>query len=74
MAVVLNDRQDYFAPTIDIAARVRALADSRAIRATGPVVTHPQASTLLASSGLSPVPQLRALRGIAGELPVYEIP
>ena len=74
LAVVLNDRQDYFGTTVNIAARVQALADSRAILATGPVVTHPQASTLLASSGLSPVPQLRALRGIAGELPVYEIP
>src|SRR6516225_6608550 len=74
LAVVLNDRQDYFGTTVNIASRVQALADSRAILATGPVVTHPQASTLLASSGLSPVPQLRALRGIAGELPVYEIP
>jgi class 3 adenylate cyclase len=74
LAVVLNDRQDYFGTTVNIAARVQALADSRAILATGPVVTHPEASTLLASSGLSPVPQLRALRGIAGELPVYEIP
>ena len=74
LAVVLNDRQDYFGTTVNIAARVQALADSRAILATGPVITHPQASTLLASSGLSPVPQLRALRGIAGELPVYEIP
>jgi class 3 adenylate cyclase len=74
LAVVLNDRQDYFGTTVNIAARVQALADSRAILATGPVVTHPQASNLLASSGLSPVPQLRALRGIAGELPVYEIP
>jgi class 3 adenylate cyclase len=74
LAVVLNDRQDYFGTTVNIAARVQALADSRAILATGPVVTHPQASTLLANSGLSPVPQLRALRGIAGELPVYEIP
>ena len=74
LAVVLNDRQDYFGTTVNIAARVQALADSRAILATGPVVTHPQASTLLASSGLSPVPQLRALRGIAEELAVYEIP
>jgi class 3 adenylate cyclase len=74
LAVVLNDRQDYFGTTVNIAARVQALADSRAILATGPVVSHPQASTLLARSGLSPVPQLRALRGIAGELPVYEIP
>src|SRR5215469_12295311 len=74
LAVVLNDRQDYFGTTVNIASRVQGLADTRSILATGPVVTHPQASSLLATSGLSPVPQRRALRGIAEELAVYEIP
>ena len=74
LAVVLNDRQDYFGTTVNIAARVQGLADSRSILATGPVVTHPQASSLLATSGLSPVAQRRVLRGIAEELAVYEIP
>jgi class 3 adenylate cyclase len=74
LAVVLNDRQDYFGTTVNIAARVQALADSRAILATGPVVTHPQASTLLETSGLKPMSQSRALRGIADEVAVYEIP
>ena len=74
LAVVLNDRQDYFGTTVNIASRVQGLADSRSILATGPVVKHPQASSLLATSGLSPVPQRRALRGIAEELAVYEIP
>jgi len=74
LAVVLNDRQDYFGTTVNIAARVQALADSRAILATGPVVTHPQASTLLATSGLKPASQRRALRGITDEVAVYEIP
>ena len=74
LAVVLNDRQDYFGTTVNIAARVQGLADSRSILATGPVVTHPQASSLLATSGLSAVAQRRALRGIAEELAVYEIP
>jgi class 3 adenylate cyclase len=74
LAVVLNDRQDYFGTTVNIAARVQALADSRAILATGPVVTHPRASTLLETNGLKPVSQHRALRGIADEVAVYEIP
>ena len=74
LAVVLDNRQDYFGRTVNIASRVQSLADSRSILATGPVVKHPQASTLLSTNGLSPVPQLRALRGIAEELPVYEIP
>jgi class 3 adenylate cyclase len=74
LAVILNDRQDYFGQTVNIAARVQALADSRTIMATGPVVTHPQASILLQKSGLLPVSQPRALRGIADEVAVYEIP
>jgi class 3 adenylate cyclase len=74
LAVVLNDRQDYFGTTVNVAARVQALADSRAILATGPVVAHPQASTLLETNGLKPVSQRRALRGIADEVAVYEIP
>ena len=74
LAVVLNERQDYFGTTVNVAARVQALADSRTILATGPVVTHPQASTLLQTSGLKPVSQRRALRGITEEVAVYEIP
>src|SRR5215510_8558479 len=73
LAVLLDNRQDYFGRTVNIAARVQGLADSHAILATGSVVKHPQASSLLATSGLSPVAQSRALRGIAEELAVYEI-
>src|SRR5713226_3970247 len=60
LAVVLNDRQDYFGTTVNIAARVQGLADSRSILATASVVNHPQSSSLLATSGLSPVLQHRA--------------
>src|SRR5580704_14904071 len=74
LAVVLNDRQDYFGTTVNIAARVQGLADSRAILATRSVVADPQASALLEISGLKPVSQRRALRGIADEVAVYEIP
>jgi class 3 adenylate cyclase len=74
LAVVLNDRQDYFGTTVNIAARVQGLADSRTILATRSVVTDPQASALLETSGLKPVSQSRALRGIADEVAVYEIP
>jgi class 3 adenylate cyclase len=74
LAVVLNDRQDYFGTTVNIAARVQSLADSRAILATRSVVTDPQASALLETSGLKLVSQDRALRGIADQVAVYEIP
>jgi len=74
LAVVLNDRQDYFGTTVNIAARVQALAESRAILATKSVVADPQASALLETSGVTPTAQSRALRGIADEVAVYEIP
>jgi class 3 adenylate cyclase len=74
LAVVLNDRQDYFGQTVNIAARVQGLAASHGILATGAVVAHPQASRLLQSAGLAPVPQYRPLRGIADQLAIYEIP
>jgi class 3 adenylate cyclase len=74
LAVVLNDHQDYFGQTVNVAARVQGLATSRSIFATSPVVGYPQTSTLLEASGLSPSRQQRALRGIAAELEVYEIP
>jgi class 3 adenylate cyclase len=74
LAVVLNDRQDYFGQTVNIASRVQGLAASRAIYATGPVVDHPQTAHLLAASGVRPVAQQRELRGIPEAMPVYEIP
>ncbi|HTS20444.1 MAG TPA: adenylate/guanylate cyclase domain-containing protein [Casimicrobiaceae bacterium] len=74
LAVTLNDRQDYFGQTVNIASRVQALAVSRSILATGPVVDHPQASELLATGGIRPQSRQLPLRGIADEMPVYEIP
>jgi class 3 adenylate cyclase len=74
LAVVLDQRQDYFGRTVNIAARVQDLADSRSILATGPVVKHPGASNLLEISGLRPVAHQRALRGVTEEMAVYEIP
>ena len=74
LAVVLNDHQDYFGQTVNVAARVQGLATSRSIFATSPVVGYPQTGEILRESGLSTVRQQRALRGIADEIEVYEIP
>jgi class 3 adenylate cyclase len=74
LAVTLNERQDYFGQTVNIAARVQGLAFSRSIFATGSVVEHLDAARLLETSGLEPVRQQRSLRGIAAQLTVYEIP
>jgi class 3 adenylate cyclase len=74
LAVVLNERQDFFGQTVNIAARVQGLADSRAILATGPVVKNAEASHLLETNGIIPVVQDRALRGISDRVTIYEIP
>jgi class 3 adenylate cyclase len=74
LAVVLNDRQDYFGQTVNIAARVQDLADARAILATGPVVGHKEAASLLEKKGIAPIAHNRMLRGLSNELAVYEIP
>jgi class 3 adenylate cyclase len=74
LAVTLNDRQDYFGQTVNIASRVQALAVSRSILATGVVVEHPQASELLKTGGIKPTSRRLPLRGIADDLAVYEIP
>src|SRR5438874_6855851 len=70
LAVTLNDRQDYFGQTGNIAARVQGLAASRSIFATESVVGHPQSSSILATSGLKPLAQRASLRGIADEFMV----
>ena len=74
LAVMLNDRQDYFGQTVNIAARVQGLAVSRSILATSSVVDHPQASLLLAADGIKPSARWLPVRGVEHELAVYEIP
>jgi class 3 adenylate cyclase len=74
LAVSLNDRQDYFGRTVNIAARVQGLATSRSIFATRRVVTDSDASKLLQSLGLAATPEKRSLRGIAKQIEIFEIP
>jgi class 3 adenylate cyclase len=74
LAVTLNERQDYFGQTVNIASRVQGLADSRAIFITAPVVEHAETAAILAANGRKPVAQQRSIRGIAGDMAVYEIP
>ena len=74
LAVLLNDRQDYFGRTVNIAARVQGLATSRSIFATKRVVTDTEASKLLQLNGISVTPEKRSLRGIAKQVEIFEIP
>lgn len=73
IAVALNERQDYFGQTVNIAARVQGLADARSIFVTNSVVEDVHTARLLADLHLTPVLQEVSLRGIARDIPVYAI-
>jgi class 3 adenylate cyclase len=82
LAVMLNERQDYFGQTVNIASRVQNLiasreqnlASSQTIYATGSVVDHEGTTQLLERAGVLPVAQRHALRGLGDSLTVYELP
>ena len=74
LAVNLNERQDYFGQTVNIASRVQGLAISQSILATAPVVHNPRSASVLSSNGQRPVARSHALRGVSSEVAVYEIP
>jgi class 3 adenylate cyclase len=74
LAVTLNNSQDYFGQTVNMAARVQGLASSRAIFVTQPVIDDKRTAGILERSGLRPTMQRAALRGIADKTTVYEIP
>ena len=74
LAVTLNDRLDYFGQTVNIAARVQSLADSRAIFATKSVIDNSQVSKMLQAGKLKLTEQDAALRGVADRMTVYQIP
>jgi len=74
LAVTLNERQDYFGQTVNIASRVQNLANSQSIFATGQVVGHDAVSKMLETSGIIPVARDHTLRGITNQVTVYEIP
>ena len=74
LAVSLNERQDYFGRTVNIAARVQGLATSRSIFATRQVVSDSKASKLLQANGIAATLEKRSLRGIANQFEIFEIP
>jgi class 3 adenylate cyclase len=73
LAVVSNERLDYFGQAVNIAARVQGLATERPIFATASIVENEQVRAMLAAGGHSIEPRRAMLRGIADEMTVYEI-
>ncbi|MBM7044428.1 MULTISPECIES: adenylate/guanylate cyclase domain-containing protein [Rhizobium] len=74
IAVSLNERQDYFGQTVNIASRVQHLATSREIFATSSVLDNPRAAELMTTRGLTPQSHHVALRGITDAMDIFAIP
>ena len=74
IAVSLNERQDYFGQTVNIASRVQHLATSREIFATSSVLDNPRAVELMTRRGLTPQSHHVALRGITDAIDIFAIP
>ncbi len=71
IAVTLNDRLDYFGQTVNIAARVQALADANEICLSQDVYEAPGVADLLRSFVVEP--RLAHLRGVHQEMPVFRV-
>jgi class 3 adenylate cyclase len=74
IAVSMNERQDYFGQTVNIASRVQGLASDQSIFATEAVVGDTRTSELLRTRELRPEARLASLRGIGQQMQVYAIP
>jgi class 3 adenylate cyclase len=73
LAVMLDDRQDYFGQTVNIASRVQGLADPTAILATKPIIESGEVAHLLAESSYRTTPRRSMLRGVSEAFEIYEV-
>ncbi|OWW00230.1 adenylate/guanylate cyclase domain-containing protein [Rhizobium sp. R693] len=73
LAVNLNDRQDYFGQTVNIASRVQGLADPNVILTTEAVVGDAQVSEILRDSGIASVSRMEELHGIGREVRIFAL-
>src|SRR4051794_23079133 len=71
IAVTMNDELDYFGQTVNIAARVQALADAQEICVTGEVRDYPGVEALLANLPTQPV--TAEFKGVGRPMPVIRI-
>src|ERR1044072_2475385 len=68
LAVMLNERQDYFGQTVNIASRVQSLSTSQEIHITGPVIESPAVASILQKEAIRPIQKEAARRGIADQI------
>jgi class 3 adenylate cyclase len=73
LAVMLNERLDYFGTTVNTAARVQGLAAAQSILATASVLDYPRVREIIDRRHLAVTPQRAQLRGIKDEVTVYDV-
>jgi len=73
LAVMLDERQDYFGQTVNVASRVQGLADPTAILATKSIVESANVGRILAEAGFTATARQSSLRGVSEAVTVYEI-
>lgn len=73
IAVSMNERQDFFGQTVNIASRVQGMANAQAIFVTSAVVNDPRVGRLLEARALTPVAQSAMLRGLEQEMTLFAI-
>jgi class 3 adenylate cyclase len=73
LAVMLNDRQDYFGQTVNIAARVQGLCQPRFIFTTSQVMAHAGAAALLADRDCAALEGDHLLRGVSRSVGIHAI-
>lgn len=73
LAVTLNDQQDYFGQTVNIAARIQGLANADTIFVSAPVGERDSIKAMIAAHGRSVSGRQANLKGIQQGVTVYEI-
>ena len=73
LAVMLDDRQDYFGQTVNVASRVQGLADPSAVLATKPIVESSEVTRLVQDAGYRTTARQLSLRGVSETFDVYEV-
>ena len=73
LVISADDRLDYFGQTVNIAARVQALAGGGEVCLTRPLHGAPGVAELFAAQGFTPSFESAALKGIAEPTPVVRM-
>ena len=71
--MMLDDRQDYFGLSVNIASRVQELADPTAILATKSILNAAEAVRLVGAGGYRTSARQLSLQGVSEAFTIYEI-